>query len=441
LGYVDLSYKLGLGIAIALCLGSILGDTLFMFAGVPIVQVGSQSIVAYVVVGIVIAVIATQLGELGSIMPHEKGGPYSYVSKSFGSELGFITGILLFVGYCAIVSATALGFGGYLLSILGSSNGMAQIAIAMAIIILASLINLRGIKNMAELTRILLVIALLTAVAFVAFALLHAPVPSVSTILQNTPTQNGLGAFFVAITAIVFAYSGFQVIVTLTDNIKGGGRAATETMVISLLISMVVYIAVTIALMLLIPSTQSTITAYPLLYALSHVNAPYILIVLIGAGALFAMSAAMIAILFSASRLVYQIGKDGLLPRITRSFDHRKSVAPSGIWISAAVSIALLFSGSLYTILSISNFGVLFSLLMACFALVNMHRRRIHGRFVAPFYPYMTLISIAACIVFMFGLPSQSLALGVVIIALILVVYYTLVEMKRREVPRIKLFG
>ena len=137
-------------------------------------------------------------------------------------------------------------------------------------------------------------------------------------------------------------------------------------------------------------------------------NAPYLFSALIGAGALFAMSAAMIAIVFSASRLVYQIGKDGLLPRITRSFDHRKSVAPSGIWISAAVSIALLFSGGLYTILSISNFGVLFSLLMACFALVNMHRRRRLGSFVAPYYPYLTLISIAACIIFMFGLPEPE---------------------------------
>ena len=436
-----MSYKLGLGIAIALCLGSILGDTLFMFAGVPIAQIGSQSIIAYAIVGIVIAVMATQLGELGSIMPHEKGGPYSYVSRSFGSELGFITGILLFVGYCAIVSATALGFGGYLLSILGLSNGIAQIIIAIAIIILASLVNLHGIKRMAELTRILLVIALLTAAAFVAFALMHVHAPGMGAIFQNTPAQNGLGAFFVAVTAIVFAYSGFQVIVTLTDNIKGGGRMATETMVISLLISMVVYVAVTVGLMLLIPSAQSVITAYPLLYALNQVNAPYLFSALIGAGALFAMSAAMIAIVFSASRLVYQIGKDGLLPRITRSFDHRKSVAPSGIWISAAVSIALLFSGGLYTILSISNFGVLFSLLMACFALVNMHRRRRLGSFVAPYYPYLTLISIAACIIFMFGLPSQSLALGVIIIAFLLVVYYTLVEMKRKDVPRIKLFS
>ena len=435
-----MSYKLGLGIAIALCLGSILGDTLFMFAGVPIAQVGSQSIIAYIIVGIVIAVIATQLGELGSIMPHEKGGPYSYVSKSFGSELGFITGILLFIGYCAIVSATGLGFGGYLLSILGLSNGTAQTAIAIVIIILVSLVNLHGIKKMAELTRILLVIALLTAAAFVAFALMHVHAPSLGAIFQNTPAQNGLGAFFVAVTSIVFAYSGFQVIVTLTDNIKGGGRAATETMVVSLLISMVVYIAVTLGLLLLIPSAQSTITAYPLLYALNYVNAPYLFSALIGVGSLFAMSAAMIAIVFSASRLVYQIGNDGLLPGITRSFDHRKSVAPSGIWISAAVSIALLFSGSLYTILSISNFGVLFSLLMACFALVNMHRRKRLGRFVAPFYPYLTLISIAACVVFLFGLPSQSLALGVVIIALILVTYYTLLEIRRKEVPRIKLF-
>ncbi len=435
-----MSYKLSPKIAIVLCLGAILGDTLFVFTGVPIAESGPYSLFAYVAVGILVALIATQLSELGSIMPHEKGGAYSYVSRSFGSELGFITGLLLYLGYCAMIAAVAFGFGGYLISILGIGGPTAQIAIAATIILIISAINMRGIKNTAELTKILLAIALLTAIAFVVFALLNAHGwISIHTVL-NIHSNFDLGPFSQAATAIVFAYAGFQIITTLTDNIKGGGRKVAYTMIISILIGMIAYITVTIALIILMPNNATTITAQPLVEALRFANAPPALLILIGVGALFSISASMIALVFIASRLIYQIGNDGLLPKETRLYDKRRSVARNGILITTAISILLLFSGGLYTILSISNFGIIFSWMMACFALINLHRRKMLGEYIAPYYPYITIISIAACAVFLFGLPVSSLALGTIVILVLLVVYHTIVEIKYRDVHRVRLF-
>ena len=63
--------------------------------------------------------IALDLGELGSLMPHVKGASYSYTYNAFGSELGFITGMLSYMALATSISAISLGFGSYLSSFLG----------------------------------------------------------------------------------------------------------------------------------------------------------------------------------------------------------------------------------------------------------------------------------------------------------------------------------
>ncbi|MCL4365301.1 MAG: APC family permease [Candidatus Marsarchaeota archaeon] len=440
MGFV-LSYRMGIGLAVALCLSAIIGDTLFVFTGVPITEIGANSIMAYVIVGIIAIIIAMQLGELSSIMPHEKGGPYSYVTKSFGSELGFVTGILLFIGYCAIVAAVTLGFGSYFLSLFGLGGTAAHISIAIVLIIAISIINMRGVKSAVELNKMLIAITLLTAALFFIFAVFYGhDHGSLATNFIGSAAQNMPGAFFQAITAIVFAFAGFQIIVTLTDNVKGLGKGVTRAMVYAILISIVAYIAITFGLLMMLRASSFTITSEPLLYALSSVHAPSIVVILVDFGTLFAIAASVIAIIFTASRLFFQIGNDGLLPGITRRFDRKRGVATSGVVMTSLVSIMILFSGNLYTILSISNFGMIFSWLMSCFAVINMRRRKKIGEYSSPYYPYLTMVGIIACLIFIFGLPSISLAIGVIVLLFLILVYYIIVEIKYREVPRVRLF-
>jgi APA family basic amino acid/polyamine antiporter len=426
-------------VAIALCLGAIISDTLFVFTGVPIAQIGSLSIVAYILVGVFAIIIALQLGELSSTMPHSKGGAYSYVTKSFGSELGFITGALLYLAYCAMTSVIALGFSGYLLSMLGISNEPLQIAVAVLSIIAISVVNMYGLRKTSGLTRILVTVALLSAAIFCIFSFSYGINKGTIAAVLTYAGNGGAGTFLQATTAIVFAYSSFQIMVTLADNIKEDGKGAAKIMAVSILLGAIAYVAVTMGLIALI-AVPHAISANPLIYALSYVNAPRVIELAIGAGILFSIAAALIMLVFTSSRLVYEIGHDNLLPRISRLYDKEKGVATSGIWISALLSITLLFAGNIYVILSISNFGIIVSWAMACFALINMRRRNITRKFSSPYYPFLSILSIVVCIVLLFGLPGNSLAFGITIILLLLVIYYIIVEIKYKKVPRLKLF-
>ena len=96
--------------ATAIGLGAIIGAGIFVLSGTAIALAGSYALVSFVLVGIIALIVALELGELGSIMPQEKGASYSYVRGAFGSELGFITGLLLYFSYVSSIPVIALGF-------------------------------------------------------------------------------------------------------------------------------------------------------------------------------------------------------------------------------------------------------------------------------------------------------------------------------------------
>lgn len=157
-------------------------------------------------------------------------------------------------------------------------------------------------------------------------------------------------------------------------------------------------------------------------------------------GALIATASASLALLLSSSRILRQISLDGLLLKVTRSYDEKRDVARNGVLISAVIGIALLFSGNIFVIAAISNFGHLFSHLVASFAVVHFLRLRKAGSFRTPLYPYLPIAAMVAILAFMVGMPQEALVLGVVTVLVLIIVYYALREYEEEEPIRIRLF-
>ncbi|MEM3661940.1 MAG: amino acid permease, partial [Candidatus Micrarchaeaceae archaeon] len=144
-----MSNEISVPVATAVGLGAIIGAGIFVLSGTAIALAGSLALLSFALVGVVALIVALETGELGSIMPHLKGAAYSYAYKAFGSELGFITGIVLYFSYATSVSAIALGFGSYLASMLGIGSSYA-IYLAMLLIAVLAVVNILGIRKAAE---------------------------------------------------------------------------------------------------------------------------------------------------------------------------------------------------------------------------------------------------------------------------------------------------
>ncbi|MGC8710550.1 MAG: APC family permease [Candidatus Micrarchaeia archaeon] len=433
--------SIGVGTAAAVGLGAIIGAGIFVLSGTAIAIAGAGALLAFILVGIVAVLVALELGELGAVMPNKTGASYSFVYGAFGSELGFMTGILLYFSYATSISAITLGFGSYMGSLL-SLNSSFAIPLAIALIFVLAVINILGIKKAAKIDSVLVYIKISILLLFVFFALLvvsaHGGFKPQNFTLQGG--NNGIAAIFAASVAIFFAYSGFQSISTFTSKVKGGARGAAKAILIATLVSIILYVAVIFALIALVPASSYKINADPLSFALATSHAPNWLFILVDIGAVIATTSASLAMLLSSSRILYQVSKDKLLPKVFRSYDKHRNVAINGVIVSAVIAVIMLFSGNIYIIAAISNFGLLFSYLMSSFALIHFRRNGVKASFTSPYYPYLPVITIFLLLIFILGMPKEALTIGVVLIILLLTVYYFLREATKKEPVKVRLF-
>jgi APA family basic amino acid/polyamine antiporter len=135
------------------------------------------------------------------------------------------------------------------------------------------------------------------------------------------------------------------------------------------------------------------------------------------------------------------MGSDKLLPKLVRKYDRKKDVAVNGVIISSAIGIIMLFSGNIYVMTSISNFGVMFSYLIASFALIHFRRRHAVSTFKVPLYPLLPAVGIVGLIALLIGMPREALVIGIAMVLLLIVIYYTLIEAENRKVEKIKIFN
>jgi APA family basic amino acid/polyamine antiporter len=425
--------------AMAVGLGGIIGAGIFVLSGTAISLAGPYSLLAFVVVGILALVVAREFGVLTSIMPKAEGASYSYVYKAFGSELGFITGVVQYFGYSTTISAIALGFGSYLFGLIGTQFGISAIGYAIALILLLAVVNLLGVKGATRTESALVAIKIAVLLLFIGFALYFVFGLSHISLSNFAPTaaQSTPSAFFAACLAIFFAYTGFQAITTLTTRIKGKAQGASKALTLAVVISMVLYILIALSLIFLAPARNYTVNADPLNFALGSSSAPSWIVIAVGIGALVATASATLSIMLGSSRVLHQMSKDRLLPSLFRHYNKRRDVSISGIVFSSVIGITMLFSGNIYIIAAISNIGTLFSYLMASAAVLHFGRK---GAVSRPLYPYMSIAAMVFILILIMSLPSIALQIAIAAIISLLIIYYLLREIEGKKIIRIKLF-
>ncbi len=439
--------KISVGKATAVGLGAIIGSGIFVLSGTAIALAGADALLAFVIIGVLAIIIAMEFGELTAILPYKKGSGYSYAYEAFGSELGFISGILLYFSFASSVSVITLGFGSYLHSLLGIGT---PILFAILEIAILTVLNLKGIKKAVQADFWFVIIKLAVLFIFIAAAAFIALAGKSfsASYFSTASSKNGIVAIFEASMVVFFAYSGFQVITTFTSRISGGAKGASKAIISAVIISMAVYILVIFAMLLLAPASAYTVSGDPLAFALHYAHAPNALSILVDIGALFATTSAALAMVLTSSRILYQISADGLVPRLFKKYNKQSDVAVNGVIITAAIAVLMLFAGNIYIITAISNFGLLFSYLIAGIALVHFRRLRKkaganarHPVFKLPAYPYLTIIASILLIAFIMSMPRQALSVGIALLIALLVVYYFIREFKEEKVIKARLFS
>jgi len=334
---------LGLTSATGLVIGSIIGTGVFAMPAV-LAGAGTSSLLTLGVIALGATLLAVMFGQLTKRVPNSDGGLYAYARHEFGDFAGYLTGwcywIQAWAGNAAIVSAWVL-YVDALFKI--SPSGMGNWGIALIGLWVPAIVNLSGARQMAWFQNVTVVLKFLPLlfVAIVGWFF----VSSANFGPFNASGGNLYSAIGIAAGVALFSFIGVEVAAITAKRVRDPEKNVGRASVLGTAVSALLYVAVTAAVMGLVPhhtlvnDTAPFVTAFGAIFP--HVSwagqALAAVAVISGIGALNGWT----LVTTEVSRAAAQ---DGLFPKAFAWTD-RKDTAWFGIVLAAVLpSLLMLWS-------------------------------------------------------------------------------------------------
>ncbi|MBL7946057.1 MAG: amino acid permease [Flavobacteriales bacterium] len=219
---------------------------------------------------------------------------------------------------------------------------------------------------------------------------------------------NGFGGVMAGVSAVFFAYIGFDAVSTLAEESKDPQRDLPRGMIWSLVICTIVYILLALVLTGMVSWSQLGVSD-PLAEVFALRGVKWMLFI-VSIAAVVAMTSVMLVFQLGQPRIWMSMSRDGLLPKKFASI-HPKYKTPgfSTIVTGLVVGLPIFFTDESF-ILDFTSIGTLFAFVLVCGGvLVLPQRAKTAGRFHLPHInsrwtaPAMLLVVIA---IVAYGVPS-----------------------------------
>ncbi|MBI5105560.1 MAG: amino acid permease [Solirubrobacterales bacterium] len=407
----------------AMGLGAIIGTGIFVIIGEAIGIAGPAIVLSFALAGVTCVFSALSYSELASTIP-VSGSAYTYSYATLGELVAWIIGWDLILEYGVSVAAVAVGWGGYLQSLLDSLFG---ISLPDSI---AGPPGDGGTFNLPAVFLVLAVTALLCVgvresartnagmVLFKVGVLIFFIIIGLATLLGGDGGKGGFSPFAEhgtsgvvdAAALIFFAYIGFDAVSTSGEEAEKPQRDLPRAIVGSLLIATLVYIAVSLVTVGLAPADKLAGSEAPLADAL-EIGGGYGAWAadILSVGALVAITSVVLTVLYGQTRIMFAMTRDGLLPRAWGKLSARRT--PVRITAAFGLGIAVLAAFvPLTEIAKLVNIGTLFAFLLVNIGVIVLRRTQpdLERGFRVPFVPVFPLIGSALCIYLMTKLEAET---------------------------------
>jgi basic amino acid/polyamine antiporter, APA family len=411
--------------------GDILGAGIYAVIGKIAGLSGTLVWASFLVAMTVAAFTALSYAELGSRFP-QSGGVACFVHRAFRTDwLSVLVGWLMFCTCLVSMATLSKSFAGYLNAF---APAIPEWLIILALFAILAFVNFRGMKESSALNIFCtsvevtgLIIVILVAVLFLNGGGTVNPVavPNEQAIGWTAVIQGAALAFY--------AFIGFEDIVNVAEEVKNPERNVPRAILMALAIAGVFYIIVAwLALQVLNPSELAASEA-PLLDVVlrGQPNFPQLMFTMI---ALFAVLNGTLLNFVTASRLLFGMSREGLLPSWLGRLHRRRSTPYRTFLVILPVAIFLALSGTLEFLA-----GTTATLILAMFCLVNLSLLLIKRRdpdtdgFKVPYViPAIALVFDVVLVAFA-SVESHILALIFTGIGVILIFLQR--AMKRKQLP------
>jgi amino acid transporter/nucleotide-binding universal stress UspA family protein len=418
-GEVQLARDLGLFDASMIGLGAMIGAGIFVLTGLAFQAAGPGAIVTFALNGVVSAFTALSYAELASAIP-EAGGGYSFVRRAMPRWAGFLAGWMLWFAYTVACALYARGFASYSLEVmhrylpdthhLFTSLGQrpAEALLVLFIVGLFVGLNYAGAKVTGVAENVITVAKIIVLGVFIYFGLrVVADDPSASIQAFVPMFPNGFWAVITAMGLTFIAFEGYDLIATVSEEIKDPERNIPKAIFISLGGAVLIYLLIIFVSLgaIRIPDMEgwrflgehgetAVVQA-----AASFM--PFFGVVLIVTGGLLSTMSALNATVLASSRVAFSMGRDRMLPsafgaiHAIRQTPHVAVLVTGGVLLVVAVSFPIEEVGSAASLM----FLLSFAMTNAAAWILRVKEPNLKRRFKAPFYPIPQLLGVVTCII------------------------------------------
>lgn len=350
------------------------------------------------------------------------GSVYTYAQKAINPYIGFLSGWLILLGYMFLPMLN------YLASAIFLRAAFPEIPLwvwIVAFVIIVTTTNILGIKvaNMANKIVIWVQIIFLVALAFILIKFILSgggtgrlvDASSFINIKELFSEEMGITVILSGASILALAFLGFDGISTLSEEAIRPDKDIPRAIVLSCIIAGSCFIFFTYLLQLAWPSAWYELSnldggAYELIFSLAGQLMAYFFV----AGYVVGCIAASISAVASASRVLYGMGRDKILPeKIFAYLNPRFQTPTTGILIMGLFGFTALFF-KLETAACLLNFGALlgFTIVNLCVIAHYFMRNRKRSGIDIIKYLVAPLCGAAFTFALWMGLDRTSMMLG-----------------------------
>ncbi|MBM7416010.1 MULTISPECIES: APC family permease [Nocardiaceae] len=413
----ELKRVLGPGLLLLFIVGDILGAGVYAVTGDMIANVGGMAWLPFILAFVVATLTAFSYLELVCKYPQAAGAAL-YTHKAFG--IHFATFLVAFAVICSGITSASTSsnvVAGNLLAGLhetfSTEDGIgwfdvptgdtAQLVVALAFMLLLAAINLRGVGESVKFNVILTIIemaalAIVIAIGFVAVGSGSAEGDIANLVVFDDANEKGwFLAVTIATTIAFFAMVGFEDSVNMVEETKEPEKIFPKMMLSGLGIACLIYVLVVVAVIAVLPLDYDSGSEGILLHVV-RLGAPGLPIdEIFPYLTVFAVANTALINMLMASRLIYGLGRQRILPKSLSAVLPTRRSPWAAIMFSTVMALVLIVvvnqlqGNSVVSALS----GTTGLLLLCVFAVVNvanlvLKRKKETTGFSAPLWVPVT---------------------------------------------------
>ncbi|MFT3797834.1 APC family permease [Microbacterium sp.] len=333
---------------------------------------------AYIVVFGAVAVTAWSYSRMVRAYPRA-GSAYTYTRESVNPHVGFL------VGWAATLDYMFLPMINALLSSIYMTVAFPEIPAWVWIIgtiVVCTVLNIVGVRLAAQVNLALVIIQIVTAVAFVVLAIRNIAQGADGAVFDWAPITIEPGQFPAVVSGaaiLALSFLGFDAVTTMSEEAKNPRRDIPRAIFIIVASAGVFFVVVTYAMQLLFPDVSvvgDIVGASPEIA--KHIGGAAFQAVFIG-GYMIAVLGCGITQQMSAARLLYAMGRDGVLPRRVFGQVGRSGVPTLNLLLVALLAGTAVFL-DLFQAASLINFGAFVAFIFVNLSVVFTYYRFGHER-------------------------------------------------------------